>query len=78
MDHPGEDVYRLKQFYQSYFADAFLAKKNPATFKWRDNNSNYNVDFFKAHTADFDFKTFKFYTVEITDITAIIELAQRF
>ena len=30
MEHPGEDIYSLKQFYQSNIADAFLAKKHCA------------------------------------------------
>lgn len=72
MEHPAEDIYRLKQFYQSNFADLFLSKKKPEVFKWKKNPVKYDEGFFKKNISpDFDFKTFKFYAVTIKDVTTI-------
>jgi hypothetical protein len=72
MEHPHEDIYRLKQLYQLYIADNYLAKKTAHNFVWKNSAVQYNANCFKKYVSSSDdLRSFSFYTLTINDITKI-------
>gem|GEM_PF-1129147 len=80
MEHPQEDVYRVKQFLQTKILDTFSNIKPFKTFVWSYDKAYYQAECLKEHLLPVgsSYKRFKFYDVTIENITHVSEWRKDF